>query len=714
MFGYEAAIDPEAATHPSAPRLSRQRRRWDQRRAVKEAQQKRRFAARARAMHESALAAVAEAGLSWQHGGKRRGAPNPGPAPKLTSKDLKRFHREFPTPERHLCAKPVPVADGEFLGRYRPDFFVPIPQQLRERWPELFPTRQRSFGRDRAAALHFVTRIILPSLRRKPGSQSIPMLLRDFETAFLNAMAEEPKPKGLFGAGGQRSASTIARKRTAFHHLCETERPDGARLGDLPPADLVEEDIVLYRQRLRVLGMSMLSQKNLFSDVRTLISWLRKRHIVPPGWESPLPDDLAALVPVVPSLAPRQGMRLCNTAQVAMLYGRDSRTIHALAQEAADNGGMVAIPWTGEVIAVVKALGHWWYYVPKERVDPFIRARMPASLPPGMFGESLISLEELDWAFEKGLPLEPRQIQLMLRLQQFIGARAQELAGLRECDVILLDPDDCSADYPLYTAVGDAGAPAAILWMRHQWSSSSKTYKPTKNLSLRTLFLSREALDIVRELLVIANGLRDEAKRKRGRWLAGDGELPLFCSANGTPRDPQELNDALARTLLRAGFPDVRSIELARLHGIRHLVGYLYYLASGCDEVATARLLGDTPATVLRYYLEPPTPDQIQADLKAQAMVVQARNFRKLAEGGELRSLRMHVEMARDAAAARDVGAVSRLVDVSHREMDRVREYFGGEPPSQLQRLLESFDKRLSAAVAFAQRSRPDDGAVAA
>ena len=375
------------------------------------------------------------------------------------------------------------------------------------------------------------------------------------------------------------------------------------------------------------------------------------------------------------------------------------------------------IPWRGDRARARKVQGDWYIYAPNSRANRVIRAAgLPPFILPATYGDHQISLEELEWAFHVGLGEEEEQIRLLLHLESLIGTRPAELNGFVQGDLHPIPADADVVGYPLYLADGTTERPVAYLDMTKQWLAAEHRYGTPKNSAERKLFLTTGAYAIALRLLEIATQRRDEAiaharvQLRRGKiaelpCFPSDEAVPIFCSRQGGPDDIQKLNDALARVLLRAGFPELRSIDLARVHGIRHLVGSLYYGFSGEDAIATAAFIGDTEAEVRRTYIHAPKPRVIQIGLVLQRTVLDAPRYREMAERGELRALREHVEMARQAALDRDVDAVARMGEAVLADSHRIRERFDAEPSPQLRAELLDASQKLQELADFAARA---------
>ena len=236
------------------------------------------------------------------------------------------FHRRYPTPEEWLCGRFKSKKGGEFLGLGNPCYYVSIPPELQEMFPGRFDVTQRLFGKDREWALHYIEHDLVPALHLRPGASLPDQTTSQFVASYLIDYEETPQDTGR-RAGKRHSKSAVTACKTALTKLVKTCRPDGTQLGDLEPHQLTRADLRRYRQLLVEEGQSEPYQMNCYSNVRCFFRWLQQERHVARDWVSPLPDGFGAVAPTIDDLAPSPGMRLCNVAQAALIYGVHPQTI---------------------------------------------------------------------------------------------------------------------------------------------------------------------------------------------------------------------------------------------------------------------------------------------------------------------------------------------------------------------------------------------------
>jgi hypothetical protein len=245
---------------------------------------------------------------------------------QLTDAQQVALHRRYPTEEDRLCVRFESRRGGEFLGLGDPCYYVTNPPELYEMFPDRFDVTQRLFHKDRDRALHYIEHDLIPALRLRPGASLPDHTISEFVASYLIDYAETPQDTGR-RAGKLRARSTGTACKTALKKLVETRRRDGTQLGDLEPQQLTRADLRSYRQVMVEEDQSELYQMNCYSSVRCFLRWLQLERHVGREWVSPLPDAFGAVAPTIEDLAPIPGMRLCNVAQAALVYGVHPQTI---------------------------------------------------------------------------------------------------------------------------------------------------------------------------------------------------------------------------------------------------------------------------------------------------------------------------------------------------------------------------------------------------
>jgi|HubBroStandDraft_6_1064221.scaffolds.fasta_scaffold00111_28 hypothetical protein len=595
-----------------------------------------------------------------------------------------------PTPEKHLNVRLAPVAGGPIEGRYRLDYFVTVPALVRIAEPALFPRAQESFGSKRTEALQRATEV---SWFAAPSDERPPILLCDFTDLFLHAMEVEAKPDRRT-SGNHRKDPTLQQMRNSVRILNSTKRRNTIKqLKDVRLSDVTESDITDYVQVLAK-TYSLKSQPQLISKVRMMFAWAHDNGFVAVDHPSPVTKNIAAVAPKIRRHTPPPSCRVLNAAQAAMVLKITHDTVTTWAR-------------AGRLRAV-KVHGKYQIFLPESQVAPWVKATIPPYVQQCLYDRSQISLSELTHAFTVALDEETEQVQLVLWLQAHLGLRAEEWAGLADSDWFDYAQGGIYAD-PSQPWLGDGRAPVGALRIDRQWSPAVRDYTDTKNGNSRILYVGPLARQRILRLIEIGATLQAACLQRGGSFWQGEHGIPLFCDEVGRPGNVEELNDALARVLLRAGFPDKRSAAIGHVHGLRHLAGSLFFVASGRSVTLTAKFLGITEPVAQRTYIHIPQDDLVAATLDAEEMVDTAPTHLVLAARGDLQTIQSHVETAWKVAQASDTFAVAAEQRAAMARVQRVEELFLGRPPQLVRARLLAAQQDLERAAGYAQRNQAGD-----
>jgi hypothetical protein len=287
----------------------------------------------------------------------------------------------------YLYCRAAPKRHGPFHGRWRPDYFVKIPDELRRAFPNVFRHHQECFREDREAAEAFAARVALYA----SGAIHQPTVhLDEAIDAFDLVLPRIEKTKVRGGTARWRPTTTTDGIISRLHVYADTRRRSGRRLGEHRMDQLVPTDAsVCLTAAAAERAVTEHQQEMILSALRLFETWAHEEGCLPADHH--LVNRLVVTAaPTCKKVSPPPGHRVVDSAQAALVLGRSISQVTRLARQGRIHG--------------VKQGGEWHLYLVEAGVASLVRATLPAYLPRSSYGDDQISLPELWWAIREGLP----------------------------------------------------------------------------------------------------------------------------------------------------------------------------------------------------------------------------------------------------------------------------------------------------------------------
>jgi len=612
-----------------------------------------------------------------------------------------------------LYSRAAPKKRGPFHGRWRPDYFVKISDELRRAFPTVFLHHQECFGDRFDDAAAFAARLALyasksidhPDIHVDEAIEACVYVLPD-----LRKLAVRGK------TAKRRAQPTVDGIESKLHVYGNTLRPSGQRVGESRMDKAVPGDAQLCVKAAAARGVSEHQQEMILSAVRILDTFCHEVRCLP--LDHHLIDELVVTVaPTPPEVTPPSDDHVAvDSAQAALVLGKSVGHISWLHRRERLSGAVRG----GQLIVSL----------PKVEVAKQVRAVLPAYLPESIYGRDQISLPELSWAITRGMPGESEQTRIVIELWPAAGLRPAEWAGVTERDWEELSPG-AFAHPAAWSGGGDLAPAVAVLHVWRRYKPYNGGYGLLKNGVRRDIWFAEAGAAKMRRLFVISREMREIARAAGIAWIdvrtlpisrdlpeelwpadpLGPPCLPLFCGSDGRPGDIERLNNAFSRALLVSGFPLDRAVVLGQLMKLRHLAGSLFFEALGGEREAiegTAAFLGDTVDVVRRTYVRHNRFRQAEVAMRVAREVDSQVEQLEVAASGDLTELTEHLSAAKAAADHEDLEAVRLHHRLGTECITRV--LLAVPPEKRSDRLrdgLRTAERTFAEAEAYAQRGRP-------
>jgi integrase len=560
--------------------------------------------------------------------------------------------------------------EGEWKYGVGPLYYVDVSRQVFDDHPDEFAHRQMSCGSDLDKARGLVAKI---RLYETPGA------LRP-ASSHLDGFAEylrvTPKPRGHRSAGAYRdepAVHEVIRKLVQFFSI---PGPDGRPLGEYPLFRFCVELINFALRHLPFAGKGAATQTGYITVLGHFFKYALKEKLLPPGSENPLNDEVVPHDYKAVEMVVGDDELELNVAQTALVLGIDEVTVCRRIREkklTAEKQGR------GYVVAVAKG-----------QVAPFVVASLPRRMR-RRAGRAWDWYTAAEWAHLRahGIIFEAPVMRAALDLTAYLGCRVGEILGQTVLD---------GEANPAYTG-DDPDQPAGWVTVIRQDDDGTPAARKSggKPVSIALSQRAWAVWEYLRDAAIEAFA----ASREQGLLAPDAGPVaPLLPKPNGKPWDDEDLNQALSRATLRAGFGE-RSLVLSRTHALRHLRATLLCQVDPTKIPAAAAALGVTVATFLEDYVGTTDEEVDLVSVRAQHALDQGAIRLEFERSDTMPTLRRAVRLAWDAAPAGGMTTVRAQRAVARDMVRRAYSHFEGDPPKDIELELIHLGDRLRRAEEF-------------